>query len=101
MKATQRLRLAAEINHFAEEEGWGLFNAELAPEIQRIDESETFPGDDAAREHVLKLAEAGSYLHELAVKIVDDAAAVKEEPPARNVPAAVCGEIYESTYGGE
>jgi len=52
----------------AEALGWGIFWADdIAPEIQRVDEMEVFPGDDEAAEFVWRLADNG---HPLCVKAI-------------------------------
>lgn len=58
------------INYFADQEGWAIFESdERGLEIEMVDEYAKFPDDDAAIEHVRRLAEAGSKLHELALQI--------------------------------
>jgi hypothetical protein len=57
---------AAQINWFAQHEGWGLFNG---GEIQRDDELNIFANDIEAIEHVRRLSEAGSVLHKVALEL--------------------------------
>jgi hypothetical protein len=54
----------SQINWFAQHEGWGVFNG---GEIQRDDEMGYFDSDDEAVEHVKRLAEGGSMLHQVAL----------------------------------
>ena len=57
-------------------EGWAIFNGS---HIQRDDEDDTFSDDASAVCHVIKLAEAGSSLHLLALDIHAGKVAAAEE----------------------
>jgi hypothetical protein len=59
------------VNVWANKEGWGIFNG---CEIQRIDEDAKFDSDEAALEHVQRLAAMGqphgSALHQEALELL-------------------------------
>lgn len=61
--------IAAAINRVVEAEGWAVFNADESPEIQRDDEMDVFPHDEAAEQHVATLARMGSNVHRLALAL--------------------------------
>lgn len=65
--AARRIDAIAHVNHFAEREGWAIFNGVM---IQRDDETELFPSDGAAMAHVLRMAWNGSALHQEALRLV-------------------------------
>jgi hypothetical protein len=56
-----------DVNHFAQWEGWAIFNECT---IQRDDELNVFASDDEAEAHVRALADAGSRLHREALRLV-------------------------------
>lgn len=68
-------------NEQAEAEGWSLFNIKPdgTGELQRLDDVEAFPSDEAALHFVTLMAEKGSFYHQKALRLAE--ATTLREPP--------------------
>ena len=70
MSTKQSIEAAEAINAWALADGWAIFNAEVAPEIQRDDETARFATDEAALGFVKNKARRGSKRHKEALALI-------------------------------